>query len=118
MSQALAVHPDYLLRSEILEYMQERWFTLSDRGHNFVVAGLLRDRLFEQALEKLDRMVQQHVYVAPWLFDQAMYLLLDYGETEEAFQLLLLRRNTTDQSISAPLWLHLIEQASQKHLVS
>jgi hypothetical protein len=52
--EVLAVHPDYLLRAEILDYMKSRWFTLSDRAQNFVVASILRERHFEQALGTLD----------------------------------------------------------------
>ncbi|KAF2262145.1 hypothetical protein CC78DRAFT_520588 [Lojkania enalia] len=115
--EALAVHPDYLLRAEILEFMKERWFILNDRGHNMVVAGLLRDRNFEQALEKIDSMLQQRIRVAPWLLDQAIYLLLDYDEVEEAYQLLLLRQNLGDSSISYTLWTHVLDTASRLHHV-
>ncbi|KAF2467323.1 uncharacterized protein BDR25DRAFT_292449 [Lindgomyces ingoldianus] len=115
--EALAVHPDYLLRSEILEYMKDRWLTLTDKGHNFVIAGLLRDRLFEQALEKIDDMVQQRIPVAPWLYDTAMYMLLDYGEVEEAHQLLLLRQSSGLGNLSYTLWMHLLDCASKLHHV-
>ncbi|ORY18643.1 hypothetical protein BCR34DRAFT_473166 [Clohesyomyces aquaticus] len=113
--EALAVHPDYLLRNEILEYMQERWLSLNDKGHNLVVAGLLRDRLFEQALEKIDAMVQQHIAVAPWLYDTALYFLIDYGEVEEAYQLLLMRQNLSNGKPSAALWTHFLGCAARLH---
>ena len=91
--EALAVHPDYLLRNEILEYMKARWFTLSERAHNFVVAGLLRDRLFEQALEMLDDMARKDIRIENWLFDKTMWMLLEFGEIEEAFDVLNLRQS-------------------------
>jgi hypothetical protein len=67
--EVLAVHPDYLLRDEILEYMKSRWFNLSDRARNFVVAGMLRDRHFEHALMTLEEMVRNKARVESWLFD-------------------------------------------------
>ncbi|KAF2201280.1 hypothetical protein GQ43DRAFT_394612 [Delitschia confertaspora ATCC 74209] len=113
--EALAVHPDYLLRTEILEYMKERWFTLTDTGHNHIVAGLLRDRCFEQALEKMDTMTQDGIPVAPWVYDVAMYLLLDNREVEEAYQLARVRQNSKSKTMSYALWMHLLDCASKLH---
>ncbi|KAF2799853.1 hypothetical protein K505DRAFT_293900 [Melanomma pulvis-pyrius CBS 109.77] len=116
--ETLAVHPDYLLRNEILEYMRERWFSLSARGHNMVVAGLLRDRLFEQALEKIGEMVSQRVQVEGWLWDKTMWLLLDYGEIEEAYQTLLLRQNNGNVKLTTALWTHFLDCAAQIEAVN
>ncbi|KAF2109980.1 hypothetical protein BDV96DRAFT_691605 [Lophiotrema nucula] len=111
--EALAVHPDHLLRNEILEYMRNRWFTLSDRGHNMVVAGLLRDRFFEQALDKLEDMVRQRIKVQPWVFDKAIYFLLDYGEVEEAYQLLSSRLHNCEAPVSYTLYSQLLDTAAR-----
>jgi pentatricopeptide repeat protein len=111
--EALAVHPDYILREEILAYMKERWFTLSDRGHNMVVAGLLRDRLFEQAVGKIEEMLQQRIVVADWLLDKAIWILLDYGEVEEAWQLLLVRQQIGRSSLSQALWGQFLDVAGR-----
>jgi pentatricopeptide repeat protein len=116
--EALAVHPDYLLRTDILEYMRARWFTLSDRAQNFVVAGMLRDRLFEQALEKLDDMIKQQAKVEGWLWDKTMWMLLEYGEVEEAFYVLSLRQNVEGPGVklSNVLWQQLLDAAAKRHL--
>lgn len=111
--EALAVHPDYLLREEILAYMKERWFTLSDRGHNMVVAGLLRDRLFEQAIQKIEEMGQQRIKVADWVLDKAVWILLDYGEMEEAWQLLQVRQQSGRTVLSQPLWGQFLDVAAK-----
>lgn len=124
--EALAVHPDYLLRAEILEYMREKWFTLSDRGHNFVVAGLLRERLFEQALEMLEDMCRKKVRVEEWVFSEAMWLLLEFGEVEEAFYVLGLKESASSASATGPafgvklsnaLWGAMLDAAAKQHLV-
>ena len=124
--EALAVHPDYLLRAEILEYMKEKWFTLSDRGHNYVVAGLLRERLFEQALDMLEDMCRKKVRVEDWVFSEAMWLLLEFGEVEEAFYVLGLKESVSSLSsagaaygvkLSNALWGAMLDAAAKQHLV-
>jgi hypothetical protein len=107
------VHPDYLLRNELLSYMKDRWFTLSDRGHNMVAAGLLRDRLFEQALQKIEDMSQQRIKIADWLLDKAIWILLDYGEIGEAWNLLLLRQQNGRNVISQALWGQFLEVSAK-----
>lgn len=120
--EALAVHPDYLLRAEILEYMRARWFTLSDRGHHFVTAGLLRERNFEQALDMLeDMMKKKKIKVENWLFDKIMWMFLEFGEVEEVFYVLSLRADaaggTSALEMSTALWSALLDAAAQKQLV-
>ncbi|CAO2653537.1 Nn.00g029480.m01.CDS01 [Neocucurbitaria sp. VM-36] len=120
--EALAVHPDYLLRTEILEYMKSRWFTLSDRGQNFVVAGMLRERQFEHALETLEDMMKRKVRIENWLLDKAMWMLLEYGEVEEAFYVLSLKEGVQSKGeagtvkLSDALWGALLDAAAQKHM--
>lgn len=115
--EALAVHPDYILRNEILDYMTERWWSLNDRGHNMVVAGLLRDRLFEMAVEKVQEMVARRVKVEDWLWDKMMWLLLEYGEMEECYQMLLLRQNNGSGKLSLALWTRFLDCAASVHHV-
>jgi hypothetical protein len=122
--EVLAVHPDYLLRSEILEYMKDRWFPLSPRGQNFVVAGMLRERNFEQALETLDDMVMKRIKIESWLFDKAMWILLEFGEVEEAFYVLSLKDDIQRKSngmgsarLSSALWGALLDAAARTQLV-
>ncbi|KAJ4364504.1 hypothetical protein N0V83_009099 [Neocucurbitaria cava] len=122
--EALAVHPDYLLRNEILEYMKSRWFTLSDRGQNFVVAGMLRERHFEHALETLEDMAKRKVRIENWLLDKAMWMLLEFGEVEEAFYVLSLKEAVQSKGgagtvkLSDALWGALLDAAGQRQMVS
>ena len=124
--EVLAVHPDYLLRPEMLAYMKARWFTLSDRAHNFVVAGMLRERHFEQALETLEDMVRTQTRIENWLFDQALWALLEFGEVEEAFYVLSLKAGVQRRAssgagsvkLSSALWGALLDAAARRQLVS
>lgn len=120
MLEALAVHPDSFLRTDILEYMRERWINLSPRGHNFVVAGLLRERCFEQALERLEYMVMEKLRIEEWLWDKTMWMLLEFGEVEEAFNVLNLRQSVQGENarVSPSLYTQLLDLAGKKHIVS
>jgi pentatricopeptide repeat protein len=123
--EVLAVHPDYLLRTEILEYMKTRWLPLSPRGQNFVVAGMLRERNFEHALDMLEHMIGKKVRVESWLLDEAMWILLEFGEVEEAFHILSLKdqlqrgvNGTGSAKLSSALWGALLDHGAQRQLVS
>lgn len=124
--EALSVHPDYLLRTEVLEYMREKWFTLSDRAHGFVVAGLLRDRLFEQALEMLEDMCRKKIRVEEWVWSEAMWSLLEFGEVEEAFYVLGLKESVLGSEaagaaygvkLSNALWGAMLDAAAKQQMV-
>lgn len=124
--EVLAVHPDHLLRTDILEYMKSRWYNPSDRAMNFVIAGMLRERLFEHALEMLEDMVSRKARVEDWLFDKAMWILVEFDEIEEAFHVLSLKQGVESAkhggaatvNLSDALWGTLLDAAAQKQLVS
>ncbi|KAJ9636825.1 hypothetical protein H2199_007819 [Coniosporium tulheliwenetii] len=109
--KALAVHPDYILRSEILDFMRQRWFTLSSAGHHDVMAGLLREHQYEMALDRLDQMLQEGRPTQAWLLDMAVYLLAEAEEIDEALRIMQ-QRNASGTAISASLWYHLLDKAS------
>ncbi|KAJ4984189.1 pentatricopeptide repeat domain-containing protein [Stagonosporopsis vannaccii] len=123
--EALSVHPDYLLRAEVLEYMREKWFGLSDRAQGFVVAGLLRERLFEQALEMLDDMCAKKVRVEEWVWSEVMWSLLEFGEVEEAFYVLGLKESVLGSEtagaaygveLSNALWGAMLDAAAKQQM--
>lgn len=119
--EALAVHPDSFLRTDILTYMKERWWSLSPKTENFVVAGMLRERCFEMALERMEKMFREGVYIEGWLWDKAIWSLLEYGEVEEAFYVLNMKKGLSphaDLNLSGSLWQQLLDVAAKKHIVS
>ncbi|KAI9657249.1 MAG: hypothetical protein M1831_004438 [Alyxoria varia] len=94
--KALAVHPDPFLRNEILTYMDKHWFTLSDTTWHDLVAGHIKERQLEAALETLEDMQDKHrVQVQEWLWDMLIYSLCDMGEVEEALWIMK-KRVTVD----------------------
>ncbi|KAI7554655.1 hypothetical protein KC319_g12759, partial [Hortaea werneckii] len=110
--KVLSVHPDHLLRADILEFMRARWFQLSEDGAHDVVAGLLRSGLFEQALERIEGMRQNSVPVHGWLLDMAVYMLCNIGEVDEAYQIMRVRHDSGEANLSRTLWHTLLDTGS------
>jgi pentatricopeptide repeat protein len=111
--QALAIHPDYILRNQIMQEMKERWLGLSPEGWHSLVTGLLRDRQFESAMEKLEQMHADEVRVQPWLYDIFLYQLCEIGELDEAFRILHYRFEHRSTDISFSMWYYLLDHFSR-----
>ncbi|KAJ6125675.1 hypothetical protein N7523_003295 [Penicillium sp. IBT 18751x] len=109
--QAFAVHPDYLLRQEVLKKLRDRWLTLSPAGWHFVVVGLLRDHQFELALDQLALMERKEIPVENWLHSSLIYHLCDFEEFDEVYRLMRARVEQGHDMTTA-LWKHVLETAS------
>jgi hypothetical protein len=114
MIEVLAIHPDYLLRAQVLQEMKQRWIGLSPDGWHSYVTGLLRDRQFEVALDQLEQMHSDGIQVEPWLYDIIMFQLCEVGELDEAYRLLRFRfdRQHTRTGISSSIWYYLLDKFS------
>ena len=111
--QALAIHPDYLLRGYVLHELRQRWLSLTQSGWHDVVVGLLRDRQIEKAVEAIERMQERGLKPQPWLLDTMLYALCSLEEFDEALRLLNHRLGSGDISISPTLWANVLDLASQ-----
>jgi hypothetical protein len=109
----LAIHPDYLLRNEIMQAMKERWLGLSPDGWHNLVVGLLRDRQIEMAIDKLEQMQSDQIPIQPWLYDIFLYKLCDVGEYDQAYQLLTHRVQSERKEISPATWYFLLDAFSR-----
>ncbi|KAF2837158.1 hypothetical protein M501DRAFT_938257 [Patellaria atrata CBS 101060] len=109
--KVLSVHPHYVLRADIIEYMRQRWFTITEDGHHDIVAGLLRERQFELALHRMDLMVEDNIRIQDWLLDMATYSLLQVGEIDKALDMVK-DRTTEDSQLTPSLWYYFLEVAS------
>lgn len=112
-TQALAVHPDYLLRQRILEELRQRWFPLTKEGWHDVVAGLIREQQLELALDTLDQMREEGAKVDSWLYDLIIYTLCSAEEFDLAVDLMQHRISSGELYISATLWYYLLDTASR-----
>lgn len=109
MLQVLAIHPDYLLRADVMQEMKERWFGLSPDGWHHLVVGLVRDRQFEMAMDRLDQMRSDGIGVGPWLYDIFVWQLVEFEEYEEAFKMLWYRYENTRFQIQQSVWYMMLD---------
>ncbi|CAD6592844.1 MAG: hypothetical protein ASARMPREDX12_006525 [Alectoria sarmentosa] len=111
--RVLAVHPDYLLRQRILDELRQRWFSLTKAGWHDVVAGLIRERQLELALDNLGQMQKEGAKVDSWLYDLMIYILCSAEEFDSAVNLMQHRISSGELYISATLWYYLLDTASR-----
>lgn len=111
--KVLGVHPDHLLRTDILEYMSQRWLQLSEDGAHDVAAGLFREGLFEQALERVDKMRGEGMHIHGWLLDMAVYVLCEANEISEAYRIIRQRVDSGDLNLGRSVWSFFLDKASQ-----
>ena len=111
--KVLAIHPDYLLRQEVIEALRARWLSLSPAGWHHVIAGLLRENQLELALDRLDQMERKGILLEQWLHSLLVYKLCDANEFSEALRLIRSRPNKA-KSISSAMWLYLLRAAIRK----
>lgn len=91
--RALMNHPDYVLRMEIRNIMQEYWFPTDTPVKQTIAVGLLRDDQHELAYAKLTEMIEQGAKVDPWVYDIFILVFGKLGFLDEMLQLLYRRKN-------------------------
>ncbi|KAI1634982.1 hypothetical protein F4809DRAFT_475109 [Biscogniauxia mediterranea] len=114
--EVTAVHPDYTLRSGVLFEMKNRWFNLTPNDEISVILGLLRDRQFELALDRLEAANQTPANIPPWLLDIFIYTLGSQGFQAEALSLLRHRlrvANAFKSPVSLNTWYFLLDVFSR-----
>ncbi|KAJ6090488.1 hypothetical protein N7486_009303 [Penicillium sp. IBT 16267x] len=110
--KALAVHPDYLLRQDVLRMLRDRWLTVSPDGWHFMVAGLLRDHQFELALDQITVMERKGIQMENWLHSMVVYQLCDFQEFDEVYRLMQARVEQ-GHDMTPELWAHVLNMASK-----
>ena len=111
--KVLTIHPDYVLRAEMLEAMRQRWFTLTDDGWHDLMAGLLRDRQIESAIETLYMLHDAGKRIESWLHDLFVYTLCDLDEFDEVLHVMRHRNDDGELEISPALWDNILDTASR-----
>ena len=101
------------MRQRILEKLSERWFSLTKDGWHDVIAGLIRERQLELALDALDQMQKEAIKVDSWLHDLIIYNLCSAEEFDSAVDLMQHRISSGELHISATLWYYLLDAASR-----
>ncbi|KAK3339274.1 hypothetical protein B0H65DRAFT_475964 [Neurospora tetraspora] len=116
--KALAVHPDYLLRTDILRSLGAKGARPDKQAKFSVTLGLLRDGQFEKALDLLDELVYSDQWVPAWIYEIFIYTLSRRGFIEEAVRVMQVRlkaRNQNSPSHVLPLgtWYFLLDECSR-----
>ncbi|KAL1305537.1 hypothetical protein AAFC00_007147 [Neodothiora populina] len=110
--KVLAVHLDYLLRQDVLRYMEKRGFDLTDDGQHDVAAALLREGHLEMALQHMEDMTPANIHIRPWLRDLATYVMSESGNYEDALDQIKTQLAEGDGNISKAVWWNLLDNAS------
>jgi hypothetical protein len=97
---ALAVHPDYVLRQQVLKIMQDCWFEPNQKTEQYVLLGLLRDGQHELAYEKLTQMQRDHASIDVWVYDIFVLVFGRLGYLDEMLQVLIDRKRANELDMS------------------
>ena len=108
-----AVHPDYVLRSEALRDMKNRWYTPTHDGIISIIIGHLRDGQYELALEKLEELNRGHLPKPAWLYHIFVYVFGELGFHDETFQILQHQLRVFGPNQPMAMWLFLLDVYSR-----
>lgn len=90
---ALAVHPDYALRQQVLDTMKERWFSVDVAADQSVMLGMLRDGQYEMAYDRLMDRLERGERIDLWTYDIFVMVFGHEGFLDEMMQLLYRRKH-------------------------
>ncbi|KAI5307070.1 hypothetical protein KEM56_005019 [Ascosphaera pollenicola] len=109
--RVLAVHPDFLLRQDVLRMLRNRWISLSPMGWHHIVVGLIRESQFEMTLHTISMMEAKNIQLREWVFDLLIYSLCNVEEFDMILDLIKSRMEWGGE-VSPTLWFHLLDRAS------
>ncbi|KAG5984306.1 hypothetical protein E4U55_005277 [Claviceps digitariae] len=103
---ALTNHPDYVLRQEVLDTMEDYWIDIDTAAKQSLVLGLLREEQYELAYLRLTDMLDQKIRIAPWVYDIFIVVFGKLGFLDEMLSLLYRRKSLVneDKDIAAILY--------------
>lgn len=110
--RVLSVHMDYLLRIDVLQYMRRQWFQLNTEGYHWVGAALFREAQLELGLAHLEEMRKDNVPIQSWLYDLALYTMIETNEFDEALRIVKDRIAANDWLINRNLWTHMLDSGA------
>lgn len=77
------------------------------------MAGLIRDREIELALDTMEQFRRDGIRIETWLYDMMIYTLCSAEEFDEAVNLMEHRISDGDLGISTTVWYHVLDAASR-----
>ncbi|TDZ30991.1 putative U6 snRNA-associated Sm-like protein LSm4 [Colletotrichum spinosum] len=112
---ALAVHPDYVIRNEVVAAMKQSWTQIDHEGETHYALGLLRDGQYELALDKIETLIDDRVPVEPWVYDIYIFMFAQRGFVEEAVRLAHSKAHAADGETHLAMWYMLLDVCSQAY---
>lgn len=106
------MHPDYVLRSSILDSMAKQWMSLTSSMQHFVTASYIREGQLELALQEIEEMQRQKSAVGQWLYGLMIYSLCDVQDFDAVLRLLYAAE---DERVDIPTYTlhHILDRASE-----
>ncbi|KAF9765411.1 hypothetical protein IL306_002304 [Fusarium sp. DS 682] len=74
--EALSIHPDYILRQEIIQLMEQHWFEFTMPVKQNIAVAMLREGQFELAMDKFAQLLEDPGHVDLWVYD---IFILEFG---------------------------------------
>ncbi|KAH8735526.1 hypothetical protein BGZ61DRAFT_471950 [Ilyonectria robusta] len=114
--EALTVHPDYILRQEVVDIMIKYWHEITMSAKQNIAIGMLRDGQHELALAKLTELHESGEQINLWVYDIFIVEFGGMGFLDEMLQLLRQRKYAkgTDDAFRT-LLLHALDLFSQAY---
>ncbi|KAM0563738.1 hypothetical protein ACHAPJ_001470 [Fusarium lateritium] len=91
--EALTVHPDYVVRQDIIDIMNRYWFEFTVPAKQSIALGMLRDGQYELALDKLTELIESKDLVDLWVYDVFIVEFGRMGFLDEMLQILKKRKH-------------------------
>ena len=93
--------------------MRRRWIPISPEGWHAIIAGLIRDRQLELAIDAVQHLQKEGIDIQPWLYDIILYNLCDLEEFDEVLKIIQHRVSSGELTISAAVWFYFLDTASR-----
>jgi hypothetical protein len=108
----LAVHPNYLFRTAILDRLHRIWSLPSAQNDQYILVGLIREGQLELALAAVKEMHQQNIQVAQWIYSLLMYKLCEAQDFDAVLQVMYLL-NDWSKELPTQAWHYILDKASE-----
>lgn len=111
---ALAVHPSYALRQQVLDTMREFWYEMGKGSRENNLVAMLREGQYELAYDKLMGMLEEGQLFPLWLYDIFVLEFGNQGFLDEMISLLFRRKQAkgTD-SVAVGLTYYCLDMCSR-----
>ena len=91
--QALAVHPDYIARQEVIDLLKKYWLVADRSMDHSIMLAMLREGQYERAFAKFIALREENDKTELWLYDIFLVVFGQEGFLDEALQILEHRKH-------------------------